>query len=555
MHRTLSSRRGFLKIVGLGAAMPLLAACQATPGTPAPTRPPAAPATQPTTAPVGAPTTAAPAPTTVAAAPTTPPAASPKPGGTLKAMQAGDLSSVDGHYYTPGSGLSAWIVFDTLTEYDDNLKPQPALAESWDQSSDSKQISLTLRKGVTFHSGREVTSDDIIYNLNRILDFKLTAGIITGFVPPNTQWAARDKYTVTITTEKPWINVFDFLQVLNILDQNSPEGPRGKTTAVGTGAFSMVEWVQGDHVTYAKNKDYWRTGKPLLDQIVLNIAKDQQAMPVQLEAGQVDFIVNPTIQDFVRLSDDPTKYQGLELPNPAAFAMMQPNSTLPPMDNKLVRQALNWAIDRQRMADTVQLGRVKIQDLPWPPASPASEPQKNNLITFNLDKAKSLLQQAGVSNFDLDLLYSAVSATAAQQAQIYQSDLAKIGVNGIIRTLQPAALLDAWHTQTYGLYFAGDPWANLEPLTQFTSGSTTNYRGNNGGYLSDGYTKLVEAAAGEVDPAKRKQIYSQLNDFLLDEAFVYPLWSNITRAVAKSNLKDLGHRRNEMWTFYNAWLA
>jgi peptide/nickel transport system substrate-binding protein len=253
------------------------------------------------------------APTTAAAAP----AASPKPGGTLKAMQAGDLASVDGHYYTPGSGLSAWIVFDTLTEYDDNLKPQPALAESWDQSSDSKQISLTLRKGVTFHSGREVTSDDLIYNLNRILDFKLTAGIITGFVPPNTQWAARDKYTVTITTEKPWINVFDFLQVFNILDKNSPEGPRGKTTAVGTGAFSMVEWVQGEHVTYAKNKNYWRTGKPLLDQIILNIAKDQQAMTVQLEAGQVDFIVNPTIQDFVRLADD-SVFDGSARPDSAA---------------------------------------------------------------------------------------------------------------------------------------------------------------------------------------------------------------------------------------------
>jgi peptide/nickel transport system substrate-binding protein len=526
----------------------LLAACQTVPSTTSPTLPTTAPAAQPTTAAVAAPTTAS-------AKPTAAQAASPKLGGMLKAVQAGDLSSVDGHYYTPGAGLSAWIVFDTLTEYDDNLIPQPALAESWDQSADKKQISLTLRKGVTFHSGREVTSDDIIYNLNRILDFKLTAGIITGFVPPNTQWQTRDKYTVTITTEKPWINIFDFLQVLNILDQNSPEGPRGKTTAVGTGAFSMVEWVQGDHVTYAKNKDYWRTGKPLLDQIILNIAKDQQAMVVQLEGGQVDFIVNPTIQDFVRLADDTTRYQGLELPNPAAFAMMQPNSMRPPMDNKLVRQALNWAIDRQRMADAVQLGRVKIQDLPWPPASPASEPQKNGLITFNLDKAKSLLEQAGVGNFDLDLLHSAVSATNGQLAQIYQSDLAKIGVNGIIRTLQRAALLDAWHQQTYGLYFAADPWANLEPLTQFTSGSTTNYRGNNSGYLSEGYTKLVEAAAGEVDATKRKQIYSQLNDFLLDEAFVYPLYSNVTRAVAKPNLKDLGHRRNEMWTFYNAWLA
>src|SRR5205814_6922924 len=134
-------------------------------------------------------------------------------------------------------------------------------------------------------------------------------------------------------------------------------------------------------------------------------------------------------------ANDTTSFQGLELPNPAAFAMMQPNSTRPPMDNKLVRQALNWAIDRQRMADAVQLGRVKIQDLPWPSASPASEPQKNNLVTFNLEKAKSLLQQAGVNQFDLDLLYSAVSTTAGQQAEIYQQDLAKIGVNGIIRTL------------------------------------------------------------------------------------------------------------------------
>src|SRR5437773_4063503 len=171
MRRKLSSRRGFLKLVGAGAAMSLLAACQAVPSTTSPTLPTTAPAAQPTTAAVAAPTTAA-------AKPTAAQAASPKPGGILKAMQAGDLSSVDGHYYTPGAGLSAWIVFDTLTEYDDNLIPQPALAESWDQSADKKQISLTLRKGVTFHSGRDVTSDDIIYNLNRILDFKLTAGII-----------------------------------------------------------------------------------------------------------------------------------------------------------------------------------------------------------------------------------------------------------------------------------------------------------------------------------------------------------------------------------------
>src|SRR4051794_9389760 len=119
MQRTLSSRRGFLKLVGAGTAMSLLAACQPAPATPAPTQPAAAPAAKPTTVSVAAPTTAAGAPTSAAAAPTTATSANAKPGGTLKAMQAGDLSSVDGHYYTPGAGLSAWIVFDTLTEYDD----------------------------------------------------------------------------------------------------------------------------------------------------------------------------------------------------------------------------------------------------------------------------------------------------------------------------------------------------------------------------------------------------------------------------------------------------
>jgi ABC-type transport system substrate-binding protein len=92
-------------------------------------------------------------------------------------------------------------------------------------------------------------------------------------------------------------------------------------------------------------------------------------------------------------------------------------------------------------------------------------------------------------------------------------------------------------------------------VTQFTSGSTTNYRGNNGGFLDDNYSQLVQSAATEPDAAKRKQLYSQLNDFLLDAAFVYPLASRQTRSLARANVHDVGHRRNEMYTFQQAWLG
>ena len=162
------------------------------------------------------------------------------------------------------------MIFDTLTNYDQNLKPQPELAESWDFSSDFKQMKVTLRKGVMFPSAREMTSADIVYNLQRPLDPQLQATIasftiLPGFVPANTVFEAPDKYTFTIKTEQPWPAVFDYFQVLNILDRETADGPDGKSKAVGTGAFTFAEWVQGQYLRFEKNQNYWQSGRPYLD--------------------------------------------------------------------------------------------------------------------------------------------------------------------------------------------------------------------------------------------------------------------------------------------------
>ena len=138
---------------------------------------------------------------TLGAAPAASEPAQPQPklGGTLRAVKTGDIAPIDPHYHSPGNGLGAWILYDTLTGYDDNLKPVPFLAESWDQSADQRTMKLSLRKGVTFHTGRDLTADDIIYNLNRLSDPKAnTAGIIPGFVPPGTTWQAQ--------TNTPWLS-------------------------------------------------------------------------------------------------------------------------------------------------------------------------------------------------------------------------------------------------------------------------------------------------------------------------------------------------------------
>src|SRR6185369_9110197 len=155
---------------------------------------PAPAAAAPTTQPAAPAAAAAPAATPVSkpAASTPAPAAQaqPKTGGTLRAATVGEYVNIDGHYYSPKAGLATWIIYDTLTRYDDDFKVQPMLAESWEQSPDARQLTLKLRKGVTFHTGREFTSDDVLYNLNRVTDLKITAGIITNFIPPETTWEA-----------------------------------------------------------------------------------------------------------------------------------------------------------------------------------------------------------------------------------------------------------------------------------------------------------------------------------------------------------------------------
>ena len=197
-----------------------------------------------------------------------------------------------------------------------------------------------------------------------------------------------------VKAKQPWPAVFDWLQVLNVIDKETTDGPDGKSKAVGTGPFGLVEWQPGTSLKYARNKSYWQSGVPYLDEVLVTIARDDASMTAQLESGSANLVFQCTLQDFQRLKADP-KYQAQFLTPAAGMYQIQPNVTFKPLDDKRVRQALNYAIDRKRIADTVLLGLVGPEDLPWPTNSPAYEAAKNTHYAFDLDKAKSMLASAG----------------------------------------------------------------------------------------------------------------------------------------------------------------
>ena len=362
------SRRELLSLLFAGAGTALLAACGGVPSSPPPS------------ATVGS-----------NAAVSTQALAEPKLGGTLRTGILGDLPGLDGHLQLQTNSQSVAFAYDTLIGYDDKLTPLPMLAESWDVSSDLKTFKLNLRKGVQYHDGREFTSDDVKWNLLRVRDPKLAG--VAGFFANQSNWFSGidtpDKNTVMLTSEQPRVGAFDFFYAFNMLDKNTMEGPDAKTRVNGTGPFVFQEWAQGDHVDLTKNKNYWRSGIPYLDGLHVGIFKDSQSMIANLEAGAIDVADAPPIPDIARLKSNPS-YQTIVTTSAGTYYLIIANVQVAPTNNKLFRQAINYAINRKRFTDTVLQGLVGApQDLPYPPQAPAYDADRNNRYTFDLDKAKS----------------------------------------------------------------------------------------------------------------------------------------------------------------------
>jgi peptide/nickel transport system substrate-binding protein len=478
----------------------------------------------------------------------------PRSGGTLRSAVVGDPPGLEVQVLLPSEYETVWLVYDRLIAYDNSLVPQPQLAESWEVNSDSTQIKLNLRKGVQFHSGREFTSDDIKYNLLRVRDPKIGAGTFVNQSSWYSSIDTPDKSTVVLGSDTPRPLTFDFLEYFCIVDRDAMESPDARSKAVGTGPFSLVEWVPGDHLQFARNPNYWLSGRPYLDGVNASILKDAQAMVTQLEANAVDAIKTPPLTDFGRLKDQPG-YQGLAHPNAGIFFCFGVNVLNPPMDDKRVRQALNYAIDRKRFTDTVMFGLGNPKALPWLPGSPAYDASLDQSYAFDLDKAKSLLTEAGVTNLTIDLLLTA-SAEGSSMAQIYQANLAQLGVSLNVRTLDSAVWLDQVNNRKYnGAYWSTATRANLLPGTMLSSSKLSDPNNNNSGFKDDQYSQLVSAATTEPDPEKQKQIYQQMNQLLLDQSFFMTVSTDPPTMLVRANVHDVAPLSFGGFGYTDAWIA
>jgi peptide/nickel transport system substrate-binding protein len=243
---------------------------------------------------------------TMAQSASTSSAPAPVKGGTLRFGNIGDLQTLEGQTIgANGAYDHLYSVWDRLIVTDPKtLEIQPMLAESWDIADNSQRFTFSLRRGVLFHTGRELTADDVKWSLMRIQDPK-TGSVLTGRITPMIAIETPDKYTVVVMASRPWVEAFDLFEQATILDPVT-FGTDGISRPTGTGPFMFAEYSQGDHLRLVRNSNYWRSDLPYLDEILVTIHRDAQAAVVALEAGAIDIItVGLPIPDLIRLQGNP----------------------------------------------------------------------------------------------------------------------------------------------------------------------------------------------------------------------------------------------------------
>lgn len=445
-----------------------------------------------------------------------------KKGGTLKLSQPIPITPFEFQQLGPHIALVALGVFDTLIRYDDKNQPQPRLAESWTWNADKTELTLKLRSGVKFHTGRDFTSDDVKFNLERIRDAKV-ASQLAGQSKTITDIATPNPGTTVLTFAQPNLAIFDALNLLVILDKATAANLEGAKQVIGTGPFKWKDYAPGSKLTLVRNDQYWESGKPYLDGIDLEITDDKQSMVVGVESGQRDVAWQLLTQDLSRLKSSP-QVAPIISDKGAQFYYIGVNTAADGVQDKRVRQAFNASIDRKRITDTLLFGLVEPDTLMWPKASPAYNAEIASTVKFDTAAAKKLFTDAGVASGTTFIIeVNAQDPINGKIAQILQADLQSIDIKLDIQTIENSVfqkkLAEASFKQLFGNTMG---FMNFNPGAFFVTAYPVRTPDNTAKFNPPEYADLIKKMQTEADPTKLKGYYDQMDKLLVDESFNMP---------------------------------
>ncbi len=454
-------------------------------------------------------------------------------------------------------------VYGRLVNFDPlNLEKgyEPDLAESWTVSEDGKTITFTMREGVKFHSGNPVTAEDVEFSLRRAVILAKTPSFILtqfGFTPENvSETIVADGNTIRITTDKKYATSF----VLNCLtatiggivdkklvmehEEGDDLGNNWlKTNSAGSGAYKVVSWKPSESVTLQANENFFR-GAPAMKRVIVRHIQESATQRLLLEKGDIDIARNLNPEDIAGISGKEGITVDSELRGRLMYISL--NQSHPVLSKPKVVEAIKYLIDYTGMQDSFLKGQYTVHQSFLPKTYLGAIEDKP--YSFNLEKAKALLKEAGVESLEIE-----AGVREAQErveiAQSLQNTFAQAGIKLNITIGTGKQTLTRYRARDLDLYVGA--WGPDYPDPQ-TNAGTFAYNPDNSeeakatGLLAwrnawdpGDLTAKTEAAVIEGDREVRKKMYEDIQREFQARAPFAIMFQKIEQTGRKSNVKNL----------------
>jgi len=369
-------------------------------------------------------------------------AATPIKGGSLVLCVGDEPPGLD-----PTASASAAIdrvvyanIMEGLIKVDRNGKFVPGLAANWEVSMDGKVYTFRLRQGVTFHNGEPFNAQVAKWNLER------AAAEDTKNAHPEFFRVIEKIETPDGKTLKVALKDVDALFIVHMAEGDAVMLPmkgyeNTAASPIGTGPFRFAKWTRGDSVEMVRNEKYWNPALPYLDKVTYRFIKDPSAQIAALKAGDVDIIGWLFAPE---LAADIAKDKRFKVLSGASTSevIMSTNNKAKPFDNKLVRQAMAYAIDRQTVIDLVMAGYGTVIGSHWPPVTPYYK-EMTGKFPYNPQKAKTLLAKAGYpEGFAATIKLPAIYPYSQRAGEVIADMLGQIGIKLKIEIVEWGFWLD-----------------------------------------------------------------------------------------------------------------
>jgi len=480
---------------------------------------------------------------------------SPASGGTLRIAMPYNPAALD-----PVTGrnntdfYTLFTLYDALLDFDpETLELKPMLAKSW-EFKDPTTLVLELQEGVEFHDGEPFNAEAVVFHLDRCKNYARSN--IKADVATIDTVEATGPYQVTIKTKRPDISLPVVLSdrpgcivspksVKEAADGNVDRAP------VGTGPFRFVEWKDNDLIKVERNTNYWGDA-PYLDAIDLRIINDRNTVGRTVTAGEADLGLNlPALQMAVIKRGDAVVAGAT--PSLIYYSSMM-NYKDGPLSDLRVRQAMNWALNREDISRVITAGLGQAHCSMFPSGFWANDPETEHFYTHDPDRAKSLLKEAGHANGLEVETWTWADQAAVQSQEIISGQLAEIGIRLKVTPAPPPQAMQNFLGEKRGHQLLSPVGGLLDPSLQYHQHFSAGAYRNAGGIELPGYRELLDKSLSTFDPTERQKVVYDLQRFVLENALHLPQYVAATVFAHSKQVKDFVFGLPNRPRFHKVWL-